>query len=560
MIELAPFVIQPHAESFSNHPNLRPLVQQLMHAYHCQQVQDSLLQTIGYLLWQLLDLESSFTQAYDNHKKLALIINCDDPFLQSLPWESLYHPTLGFLGKHPDFTLSRCLSHQLPLQLSHNLALPLTILLFTIPHPNLFFEEEQHQLFNSLLPWTTRGLVKFHSVDDGYFSTLVDLLAQQNWDIVIISGHAQFKESQTLFQFTDIQTSLNRAFESRTIPCVILAACETAYSEGNDFSLAAQLVNARIPHVIGMQANLLDRAGTVFVQHFCQHLLQDGRLDKAVQYARSAMITLLTKNEMWQTATDLSTGQWCLPVLYSVQPSQTLSFDFKAPVTSLPQLTFLGQSFELPKLLIGRRKTLNHLKNSLVRRKIDKLWLYGVGGVGKTALASELARQLQLFGYQVLIYSANQQNSLQTELCQHFQLPTSYTWYCLIERLEQQLCLLWLDNIDVAHYQTFFAMLSRTCLKKLTVIITSRQKNANITSFSEYLLKPPSYESFQKYIRYLGLPYEKVQIQLAYKMLQGNFKGVQLLQSLPYRPTGQAFAQQLIAVRRYLQSYQKINS
>ncbi len=553
MIEFTPFVIQPQAKHFANQQNLYLLVQQLTHCYRTHQVQYSLLQEIGYLLWQTLHIDLPFIHAYQLHKKLALCIESDNPFIQGLPWESLYHPELGFLGKHPDFTLSRLLPGQSATQ--QQIKPPLRILLFTIPHPELFFEEEQCQLLEILSPWIAQGLIYLRIMDDGCFSTLFKQLHTQIWDIVFISGHAQFKNGQTLFKFGDKSFQLTDLFQTQQIACIVFAACETAYTDGHSYSLAAQLVNKNIPHAIGMQANLLDRAGTLFVKHFCDDLLQHGRLDKATQHARQAMTQLLKKNEIWQAATDLSIGQWCLPVLYSMMPTVPLFYNFKNPMPHKTRFYSLGQAIDLPKILIGRRNSLNTLKNKVSSCKVNKLWVYGVGGVGKTALVNQLVKQLQ--NYQILIYSENEKYLLHTELYQYFKLSKNSSWHNIIEKLEQKNCLLWLDNIPIDGYQGLFDILSKITLQKLIIIVTARQKNNKTNHFFEYVLKRPTYESFQKYVHYLSLPYEKVQIQLMYKLFNGNFKGVQLLQTLPYQLTGQAFTQQLLVVKRYLQSYQK---
>ena len=76
---------------------------QLAQQFAVNQVTENDLKMIGLALWQAINVETEEEEL----TPLTLIIDSDNATVQSLPWECLYHPKLGFLGKHPNYTLSR---------------------------------------------------------------------------------------------------------------------------------------------------------------------------------------------------------------------------------------------------------------------------------------------------------------------------------------------------------------------------------------------------------------------------------------------------------------------
>ncbi len=106
---------------------------------------------------------------------LPVVIESNVANVQALPWETLYHPELGFIGKNTGFTLSRRIRNTQ--SVSANLEKgPLKILLFTsLPDDvdpeksRLDVEEEQANVQEALLPWISKGVVKLEMPDDGRF-------------------------------------------------------------------------------------------------------------------------------------------------------------------------------------------------------------------------------------------------------------------------------------------------------------------------------------------------------------------------------------------------------
>ena len=259
----------------------------------------------------VLNIQSDFDQA---HKEagaaiLPIIIETDKPDEQALPWETLYHPELGFLGKHTAFTLSRrmgepAVSHPKPEEG------PFRVLLFTsLPddvnpeHGRLNVEEEQIQVQEALMPWISQGRVELEMPDDGRFSTLKDLLNLFHPHVLFLSGHGQFHDKSLLgtpsygeFIFeSELGDSdpihdeeIARAFIGMGVQLVVLSTDESgkAASDALTNGLAQRLSAQGIPHVIGMRESIYDVAGIKFARTLCDNLAKQEQVDSALQAAR----------------------------------------------------------------------------------------------------------------------------------------------------------------------------------------------------------------------------------------------------------------------------------
>ena len=507
---MIPLIISPTCESISD-SELHKQIQQLSRNFRIQAVDENDLKKIGLILWKIANRASDFSKFSNSH---ALIIQSDDAAVQNLPWEYLYHPEHGFLGKHPDFTLSRCLPNAQKMMPSIN-ASPLKILHFTAQPDDLKtdlrleIEREQHCLETALNPFIQSGQIYFHSPNDGRFPTLKNLV-QEYWHLVILTGHSFSGESPCFLFENEMGHShiisveiLAQTFKNQQVQCVVLSACESGKNGSNNNSLAIQCFQAGVPHVIGMRESLMDRAGSVFVQAFCESLVKKMHMDVAVQQGRCAMNNLLKYNEKWRDSkTDPSVGQWSLPVLFSCAPSQIL---FAEIPFNPPLLKEVKPQIKLSDIFIGRRRELRILMEKLSQGKIKKLLIRGEAGIGKTAFSERLVKNLSKLNYKTINYQSK--------------IP---------------------DNSDLAD--------------KLLILLTSRRSVPQMTDFYEYELAPPHFNDFYHYAYYLGLPYKTFELRLIYQALNGNFKGLQLLQTIQSVKT---LKKQLVIVKRYLVAYSR---
>lgn len=562
-------------------PSLLKQAQQLRFAYHTQCVTEAQLLSMGQALWQLLEIEEILPTK-------TLTIQTTDSPLDSLPWECLHHPTLGFLAKHPDYTFSRLINNQYnklppppgPLNILLCTAQPNLTKTTTPSHfSNLFIEIEQNQLFNSLATDIAAGKVHFYAPDDGRFRSLLKILSQQTWHLVILSGHVILARSNPhqlqkiphfLFENENgggeliSAITLTQIFRQTKIQCLVVAACQS-------LDLVKSLVQAGIPYGVGMREPLLDRAGYIFVHRLCLSLAQQTRIDIAVQQARDAMTQLLSAQETWQSANrtigcDPSIGQWNLPTLFTHDPTQPLVNQHWQPQ---PQpLSWLGSAITLPKVFIGRRDELRTLGEKLSQGSIQRLLIHGIGGIGKTALAGRLALPLIQQGYRVLVYQAHEpenfihfltkhhKNLLNTKKTKEINIATALAPFL------QDKWLIWLDNLDqhprtgqfndpsLLAALTYFSQQPQTGAWRL--LLTSRYPLDQLFAYEKYHLQRPNFTDFSRYLQYLGFNPALTPFRKIYQILGGNFQGAQLLRSLP---DSENIEQQLRLAYRYLQAY-----
>jgi len=372
---------------------------------------------------------------------MPMVIESSEPAVLQLPWETLHHPELGFLGREPAFALSRRLAPP-PDQIPTPEPGHLRVLLFTsLPEDldperaRLDVEAEQDAVQEALAPWIAAGLVDLRMPNDGRFGTFTAALRSFAPQLVFLSGHGRFHQEPLTdrpgrgeFVFEGPQgesdpvpeTEIAESFVGSGVQCLVLSACESgkAASDALNSGLARRLSLRGLPHVVGMRESVPDRAGIRFAHAFCDALARRERVDLALQAARRAITRPLEGDgNVWRRDAEdpklagLSLGQWCLPMLLSADPGRPLidwGFEPKPPAERPVNQSLAGVT--LPPRFLGRRKELRALEGELGMGKRCRLLITGPGGQGKTALAGKLAPGLQAAGWAVLAWSARPGN------------------------------------------------------------------------------------------------------------------------------------------------------
>ena len=429
-IHSQPFVIHPPDDLLRRYPDLRRMSSALAGLYAERRVvvTDEHLQAMGSALWRVLDASAQndfdAARADAGAAILPIVIESAVAEVQALPWETLHHPTLGFLGKHPAFTLTRRIAARAPQ--AKPAKGPLNVLLFTsLPDDvdaeksRLNVEEEQAQVQEALAPWIAQGLVKLEMPDDGRFTTLKELL-KSNPHVLFLSGHGKFHhqphtgeppygefsfESETGASEPIKEDEIASVLVGTGVQAVILSMCESgkAASDALTNGLTQRISAQGIPHVIGMRESILDRAGIQFARALCDELARRERIDYALQAARIAIQTPVETLNI----TSLQ-AQWCLPMLVSANP-QTSLIDWDLPATPVKPRNIVHSlnNVSMPARFIGRRAEMRKYKKDLSDGKIRKLLITGPGGQGKTSLAGKLALDLeQAHGFKIFAWSA----------------------------------------------------------------------------------------------------------------------------------------------------------
>ena len=449
-----PFIIAPPADLLTTHPDLKQLAADLSLKYvhpriHQRVVTDDDLKTMGDALWRTLDqtlaLEKAFATALQRagQKVLPILIQTDQPALLALPWECLHHPEHGFLGRGKSFTLSRVGCGEPPGEPHHDELPkgPIRVLLFTsLPDDldaekeRLDVEAEQANVLEALDTGIAEGWVDLTVPDDGRFDHFQSLLEKQEFHLVFLSGHGQFRQGNVragepgawfLFEGPDGRSheieadDIAKAFKGTAVRCVVLSACESGKESSEELNtgLAARLHGIGIPFVVGMRESVFDVAGTRFARAFCETLGRRERIDVAVQAARRAITQISPADEMMKregnttgsvdAAPELTYGQWCLPLLYSQRPEEPLIDWAFTPQPRDPSAQYRDNlaGIALPRQFIGRRRELRELMQAIASGS-RQLLITGPGGQGKTALAGRLAQRLEEDGHPLIVWSA----------------------------------------------------------------------------------------------------------------------------------------------------------
>lgn len=420
-----PFLIRPSDEIAGN-IDLQNLSRNLATKYADRHViTDDDLQIMGRNLWAALGAQDDFHAVVKSTDGaiLPVIIESDKAEVQALPWETLYHPTHGFIGRNPDFTLTRRIAGGKSAQENLDKG-PLRVLLFTsLPddvHPEygrLNVEAEQEQVQEALLEWIRAGVVQLEMPDDGRFSTLRELLKSFDPHVLFLSGHGKFHhephadeaygeflfESETGTGEAIRDAEIARALAETRVRAVILSACESGKAASDSLSngLMQQISLRGIPHVVGMRESVLDVAGIEFARTLCDALAGQERLDVALQSARAAI----------QKAVD-ERGQWCLPMALSAElQSPLIDWDFQPQAIQPQRINQRLNNVSLPARFVGRRAERRKFQGRLTQGALRRLLITGAGGQGKTALAGKLALDMQAHGWKVFAWNAEAEKS-----------------------------------------------------------------------------------------------------------------------------------------------------
>lgn len=587
------FIIRPSPDLLKVHPELRHISHALALQYAFQEkvVTDKELENIGSRLWQAIGMTAGFNEArlQAGTAPLDIIIESDNPAIQQLPWETLHHPELRFLGRHENFTLSRRLSAApttAPLCKE-----PLRVLLFSaLPDDldaetgRLNSEEEQAQVLEAFLPWIQEGKVKLETPEDGQFATLQANLDEFKPHLVFLSGHGKFHhEPHTgeapygtfLFEGENGESvaipdgQIAQVFAGTSVQCVVLSACESGKSASVELNngLSYQLAAQGIPQVVGMRESIMDVAGIQFARAFCDGLLAAQGVGQALQAARMAITQPLKDeyqgNVRYKLLAELSYGQWCLPSLLSQEPASLLvDWDFIAE--PLPDYTphIRLENITLPQQFFGRRRELRELRRMIRANASGHVLVTGAGGMGKTALAGKLADSLRKQGYHVFAWSAvnpetwvalaqqmvetlqyHNKEKFERESKQN-QAPADYARLLLrlVMRQHDNRAVVFLDNLESVQDNQTLAIQHPELQAWLDVahsmgrdaphfILTSRWKMPEWAEDAHYQLITPLYGDFLQFAQRQNLPKDflkrRDRLYQLYSTFGGNFRALE---------------------------------
>ncbi len=181
------------------------------------------------------------------------------------------------------------------------------------------------------------------------------------------------------------------------IPLVFLEACQTAQTDIDpNASVAASLLEEGVVSVIAMSHSVLVESARRFVESFYKTLAEGQRVGQAMLEGQKTLMKDSYRLRILG-AGDLHMQDWFVPILYQEKHDPQL-FD-RIPSSTAEQLSQKQQQTRLGKLpenpshsFIGRSRELLTLERLLEQQPYAVI--RGMGGIGKTTIAVELARWL----------------------------------------------------------------------------------------------------------------------------------------------------------------------
>ncbi len=340
----------------------------------------------------------------------TLVIRASDPTALNLPWELIELDGGGPLGCDPAWRLLRTPLDRLTAAAPARPG-PLRVLFLAaapIDQAQLDFEREEDAI--STICGRVKNVV-LRIVDSGTADELRDFVTEFQPHIVHLSGHGivgddgvgrlAFEDEYGRTDLRDVETLATDIFRGGSVRCVFLNACQSARAAVA--GLAQHLVNVGVPHVLGWSASVGDDRATDFATEFYRRLVRGEALGAATAHAREHIrrAGLITSGiETVQDAT------YALPQLYAAVAHDAV-VDRAAPPEPYQgprtERYLLGDGIKgLKTGYIGRRREGQRLVPAL--RDGDKTFavLTGIGGAGKSTLATRAANRLAEAGFRVV--------------------------------------------------------------------------------------------------------------------------------------------------------------
>jgi tetratricopeptide (TPR) repeat protein len=337
-----------------------------------------------------------------------LLLHCAEPELLNLPWELVEpHPVLP-LGCDPAWGLLR-VPAELPAAAPDPGPLRLLFLAAApTDQPLLDFEREEDAMLRATgrLP---QEMVVLPFAETGGIDELAALVAEHRPHVVHLSGHGIVKGGVGHFAFEDerghtdsrpVEEIATRVFRGSAVRCVVLNACQS--SQAAAAGLAQGLVRAGVPLVLGWAASVADDRATDFITALYRFL---ARGDSVPVSAARAREDIWRHGRQRRGTHELVDPTFALPQLYAGGAAVEL-VDRAAPRRRYEgprtvRTLIDGEIKGLREGFVGRRRIQQKLFPALRDGAVTFAVLHGLGGMGKSTLATRAAGRLREAGFTV---------------------------------------------------------------------------------------------------------------------------------------------------------------
>lgn len=332
----------------------------------------------------------------------------------NLPWELLPGRDGQFLISDGRWAIRRAVRADLPEGGLPPAARPLRILFVACAPqqtglPVLDFEREEEAILRIV---DRLGDKVFLDVAEaGTFDELRELISELRPHVVHLSGHGALDDGVGRFCFEDERGRLDartglemaeRLFAGSGVRLVFVSGCRSA--QAGVAGLCQSLTAAgHVPLVIGWGAGIVDDRATQFARDLFHELAAGRGVDRAVSAARRG---LLERGRVRIGGVESLDASFALPQLYASVSTDVLVDEAQPP--QRPQrpgvrYELLGDDIRgLRTGFVGRRRVLQRTRAPLRSGEKTIVLLTGIGGTGKSTLATRLANRSKQDGYRVV--------------------------------------------------------------------------------------------------------------------------------------------------------------
>ncbi|MFY9821652.1 MAG: CHAT domain-containing protein [Thermoanaerobaculia bacterium] len=274
---------------------------------------------------------------------------------------------------------------------------------------DLFWEREQERLLVALDDLVRTGRGRLILPDTGDKEELRQQLSRDDRpQIVHLSCHGGMAEGQPAVFLEDSEGHRAPVGADelltwiRAIPGVppldllVLSACDTAEARG----LADRLVRNGLPRVLGMQSTVSDHGATAFAGAFYAALARGTDLTAAMRAGRAELFAQGGPHE------------WAIPTLTLSRDAGPLVAPRGSGAVPAP-FEVVRKDFEiagvtyLEKGYVGRREVERRLRRAFESERV--MAIHGLGGIGKSTLASRFLERRREDGARVLVLYAGRE-------------------------------------------------------------------------------------------------------------------------------------------------------
>jgi len=272
--------------------------------------------------------------------------------------------------------------------------------------PTLDHEREEEVVLKAV---TRAGsAIAVDIADSGTFEELRRRINDFEPHVVHLDGHGGVEsDGQGYFYFEDERGASDprpareisqRLFAGSSVQCAFVSGCQTGQAPlvAALGGICAGLVGDEVPLAIGWTASIDDEVATGIAATFYETLATGQPVDRALTQARQSV------RPECEARDDPS---WTLPVLYAattqdrvVDPDPRRS-SVEPPRRTTVQRPLPGMIEGYAEQVVGRRREIQRLLPSLRDGALQCALITGLGGAGKSTLATRLARALEGDGF-----------------------------------------------------------------------------------------------------------------------------------------------------------------